>query len=195
MIKYTDRLDKALRVAARAHAKSSKPNRKGSDIPYIIHPFGVMLIAGNVTDDEDVLIACLLHDVLEDVDKAIYGEPEMLADFDERVVAIVKDVSKSATISSWRERSNAYLDHLENKASEEAVIVSTADKIHNLTSILIDYKEVGEELWQRFTTKSVADQLWWYESILEVVTKRSVDKRLQTKLAKLVEKLKLIANS
>ena len=193
MISYTHRLDKAIRIAAWAHEQQLQ-HRKGTDIPYIIHPFGVMLIASNATDDEDVLIACLLHDVLEDVDTSIYDEQTMRADFGDRMVAIVKDVTKDDSVRDWHERSKAYLDHLENKASNEAVIVSASDKIHNLVSILVDYGIEGDNLWNRFSTKSSTDQLWWYESILAVITKRGISAELISQLAGQVEILRLKIN-
>lgn len=145
MINYTLHLDNAMRKAAWAHDQAGQ-YRKGTDIPYIIHPVGTMMIAGNVTDDEDTLIACLLHDVLEDVDSSVYNEADMREDFGDRVVAIVKDVTKDGTKGDWRERAQAYLEHLERSASDEAVIVSAADKTHNLLSILCDYAEVGDDL-------------------------------------------------
>ena len=189
MINYTNRLDIAMRKAASAHEKQ-KHHRKGSDVPYIIHPFGVMVIASNVTNDEDVLIACLMHDILEDVNANIYSESDMRKDFGDRVVAIVKDVTKDETEPNWRKRSEAYLYHLEHNASDEAVIVSAADKIHNLISILIDHSSHGDNLWERFSTKSSADQLWWYESILEVIKKRRAPKVLIDQLASQVDTLR-----
>ena len=189
MINYTNRLDIAMREAASAHEKQNH-HRKGSDVPYIIHPFGVMVIASNVTKDEDVLIACLMHDVLEDVNASIYSESDMRKDFGDRVVAIVKDVTKDETKPDWRKRSEAYLYHLEHKASNEAVIVSAADKIHNLISILIDHSTHGDALWERFSTKSSADQLWWYESILEVIKKRKATKLLIDQLSSQVDTLR-----
>jgi len=193
MINYTHRLDKAIRIAAWAHEQQLQ-HIKGTDIPYISHPFGVMLIASNATDDEDVLIACLLHDVLEDVDTSIYDEQTMRADFGDRMVAMVKDVTKDDSVRDWHERSKAYLDHLENKASNEAVIVSASDKIHNLVSILVDYGIEGDNLWNRFSTKSFTDQLWWYESILAVITKRGISAELISQLAGQVEILRLKIN-
>lgn len=190
MIYYTERLDSALRKTAWAHEKTGQ-HRKGTDIPYIIHPVGVMMIASNITDDEDVLIACLLHDVLEDVDSGIYDENQMRQDFGNRVVQIVKDVSKDDSIPDWHERSRAYLHHLEFEASDEAVVVSTSDKIHNLISILIDYKACGEGLWDRFSTKNSADQLWWYESILAVIEKRKAPEKL---VAQLTEQVNILKN-
>jgi len=191
MINYTTRLDSAIRKAAWAHEQAAQ-HRKGTDIPYIIHPFGVMMIASNVTDDEDVLIACLMHDVLEDVDSAIYSESNMRAEFGDRVVAIVKDVTKDATERNWHASANSYLRHLEHNASDEAVIVSAADKAHNLISILADYDVVGESLWLRFSTKSSADQLWWYESILKVVVKRNGPQVLVDELSGYVDTLKAL---
>ncbi len=191
MITYTARLDAAVRRAAWAHEQAGQ-HRKGTDVPYIIHPVGVMMIASNVTSDEDVLIACLMHDVLEDVDSGIYSEDDMRIEFGERVVTIVKDVTKDDNEADWHKRSQLYLHHLQNKASDEAVIVSAADKAHNLLSILADYETAGDALWQRFSTKSGADQLWWYGSILDVVTSRGAPVGLTKHLAMLTERLRLI---
>lgn len=191
MINYTDRLDSALRKAAWAHEKSGQ-HRKGTDIPYIIHPVGVMIIASNVTDDENILVACLMHDVLEDVRADIYDEDKMREEFGNRVVEIVKNITKDGDKPDWRDRANDYLQHLEYSASDEAVIVSASDKIHNLLSILADYSTYGDELWNRFSTKSSADQLWWYESILGVVTRRKVPEKLIIQLTEQVNSLKNI---
>ena len=189
MINYTNRLDKAIRISAWAHEKQGQ-HRKGSDTPYVVHPFGVMIIASNVTDDEDVLIACLLHDILEDVDSDIYDESTMAEDFGDKVVGIVKDVTKDESEKIWRKRSDAYISHLEHEASDEAVIVCASDKTHNLLSILADFETRGNELWEVFTTKSSSDQLWWYESVLGVITKRGVDQSLIEGLSSLIEDLK-----
>lgn len=189
MIHFSEQLDKALRVAARAHEKQGQ-HRKGSDIPYIIHPMSVMLIAGQATDDEDVLIACLLHDVLEDVDSSIYSEADMLRDFGERVLGIVRGVTKNGDLRSWRDCAEDYLHQLEFVAKDESLIVSAADKLHNLTSNVIDYKDTGEELWQRFTTKSADDQLWWYESVLTVLQRRRAPEQLTQQLEDRISEIK-----
>ncbi len=192
-INYTKRLDSAIRIAAWAH-EQQKQHRKGGDIPFIIHPFSVMLIASSVTNDEDVLIACLFHDILEDVDSKIYNEQKMQNEFGSRVVAIVKDVTNDLELKDWYERNRAYLFHLEHQASDESVIVSASDKIQNLLSVLIDYETHGNELWQLFTTKSSKDQLWWYQAVLDVIRRRNGPKPLIDKLANEVEALKQIIN-
>jgi (p)ppGpp synthase/HD superfamily hydrolase len=193
MIRYTERLDKALRTVAWSNERADE-HRKGTGIPYVIHPVGVMMIASNVTDDEDILIACLFHDEIEDVSENIYDEDKMREEFGNRVVEIVKNVTKNENEPDWRARSNEYLENLEKNASDEAVIVSAADKIHNLMSILMDYFTYGEELWNRFTTKSSADQLWWYESILGVITRRHAPEKLIAQLSEQVDELKTRLN-
>jgi (p)ppGpp synthase/HD superfamily hydrolase len=188
MIKYTERLDRALKKAAWAHEQAGQ-HRKGTEIPYIIHPVGVMMIASNATDDEDILIACLMHDVIEDVDSSIYSKDDMRADFGDRVVSIVLDVTKDSQAKDWYDQSNSYLQHLEHKASEEAIIVSASDKIHNLQSILVDFENCGDDIWQIFNTKNSCDQLWWYKEVLKVVKKRSPDLMLIKDFEKLVSNL------
>jgi len=193
MINYTNRLDSAIRRAAWAHEQQHQ-HRRDTDIPYIIHPFGVLLIASKYTDDEDTLIACLLHDILEDVESSIYNKFDMGLEFGEVVVSIVKDVTKDENISDWRGQSNAYLDNLKVDACSQAIIVCAADKMHNLQSTLIDYAVYGDGIWERFSTKSAADQIWWYESVLAVVSKRSEDQRLCGNFTSQVAKLKQLVD-
>ena len=193
MINYTNRLDSAVRRAAWAH-EQQKQHRKNSDIPYIIHPFGVMLIASNYTEDEEVLIACLLHDVLEDVDNSIYNEFDMSLEFGDVVVSIVKNVTKDKDVKGWRDQSIAYLNNIKNNANNQALIVCAADKMHNLQSTLIDHKACGNNIWQRFYTKSAADQLWWYESVLAIIAKRSDNKKLCADFESQVTKLRMVVN-
>ena len=191
MINFTKRLDKAIRISAWCH-EQAHGHRKGGDIPYIIHPYGVMLIASNVTDNEDTLIACLLHDVLEDVPRSIYDENKMRADFGDNVTKIVMDVTKDSTLNNWYGTSKAYLHHLEFEACDEAIVVSASDKIHNLESTLFDYEDIGDKLWDRFTTKNLSDQIWWYESILGIIRTRQAPTELVQILVKLTAKIKTL---
>ena len=191
MINFTKRLDKAIRISAWCH-EQAHGHRKGGDIPYIIHPYGVMLIASNVTDNEDTLIACLLHDVLEDVPKSIYDKNKMRADFGDNVTKIVMDVTKDSTLNNWYGTSKAYLHHLEFEACDEAIVVSASDKIHNLESTIFDYEDIGDKLWDRFTTKNLSDQIWWYESVYGVLIKRLCSDVLTNKLDHLINSLKTL---
>jgi len=191
MINYTNRLDSAIRRAAWAHEQQHQ-HRRDTDIPYIIHPFGVMIVASGFTGNENTLIACLMHDILEDIDDGIYNESDMRLEFGDKVVSIVKDVTKDKNLKNWHDQSRAYLSHLDLEACDEAIIVSASDKMHNLLSTLVDYEICGDDLWSRFTTKSATDQLWWYESILGVVSRRNNIIALNEKFANQVSELKKI---
>ncbi len=185
----TTRLEKAIRIATIAHQEQ---RRKGSNTPYITHPYSVMCIAASATQDEDILIACLFHDILEDVpDK--YPRERMVMDFGNRVADIVYGVTKDSTLPSWQSRAEAYLEHLKEEASDESVIVSCADKTHNLMSMLTDYAEVGDGLWERF--KAGADrQLWWYEEVLRVIRYRLPDLVIADDLEALITRFKREVN-
>jgi (p)ppGpp synthase/HD superfamily hydrolase len=183
----TPRLSTAINKATWAHRNQT---RKGSGLPYILHPYSVMCIAGQATSDEDILIACLMHDVIEDVPEE-YSVDEIRTDFGDRVLDIILGVTKNDTLPSWQDRADAYLHHLEHEATDESVIVSCADKIHNLMSILADYEEIGEELWGRFNAGKER-QVWWYQAILEVVIRRLPELPLNKQLSDLVAQLKMI---
>lgn len=187
MINYTAKLDKAIRRSAWAHEQAGQ-HRKGTDLPYIIHPFGTMLIASNATQDEKTLIACLLHDILEDINPKIYGESEIESEFGSKILSIVKDVTNNNN-PNWYQKSEAYLNHISTKACDEAIIVCISDKIHNLSSVLYDYELVGDKIWQRFSTKNAKDQVWWYQSVFEVTKKRQAPSILLDQLEALIEKL------
>ncbi len=59
----------------------------------------------------------------------------------------------------------AYLEALPHQ-SRSAILVSNADKLHNLRTIVADYRQVSERLWERFNPES--DQLWYYSALAEV---------------------------
>lgn len=178
------RLLKAINTASVAHRSHT---RKGSGIPYVSHLFGVMYLLSQVTDDEDVLIAGLLHDVLEDVPEH-YSREQMQDDFGARVVGIVLGVTKDNSLSEWQQRADAYISHLRDVAPNEAILVSCADKLHNLKSILDDHSRIGDQLWERFNSGKERQQ-WWYRQIHEVVAQRLPGLPLNEELGKLVQQM------
>jgi (p)ppGpp synthase/HD superfamily hydrolase len=189
-MKFNTRIDRAIKIAGVAHRKQK---RKGSDIPYIIHPFAVMTIASEATDDEDTLIACLLHDTIEDVPEE-YSKEQMRKDFGGNVVKIVEGVTKDDTLKSWKERSDSYLKHLEEQASDESVMVSCADKIHNLMSMVEDYKNIGDKLYERFNSNK-DQQTWFYESVCKIVKKRLPNLKLTKDLEDLIKEYKALTSA
>jgi (p)ppGpp synthase/HD superfamily hydrolase len=172
-MKLTPKIQQAINLASRLHLGQ---NRKGdSELPYISHPFSVAWILSNYTNDEDVIVSGLLHDVLEDVKSYYYDD--LARDFGERVAQIVKGVSEdkdpnveSDDKATWETRKLKYLFGLEND-SDESLLVCCADKIHNLQSMIDAYKEKGEELWTHFNSPK-EKKLWLYQEILKFMKTR-----------------------
>jgi (p)ppGpp synthase/HD superfamily hydrolase len=152
VIAFTPRLHCALDLAARAHEGQV---RKDPDvaIPHIAHVAGVAFILGSHEFDEDVVLAGLLHDVLED-------SPRFARDvegFGERVYRIVRQVSEAAKGAPWRERKVRYAEGLRD-GWPEAKAVSCADKIHNMQSILLSVDR-GHPVWPLLTNPDPVEQV------------------------------------
>jgi GTP pyrophosphokinase len=162
-VKLGPRFRRAFLFAADKHARQT---RKASTIPYISHLMGVASLVLEFGGDEDMAIAALLHDVVEDC-----GGAPMLTEvrrrFGKRVAKIVDGCTDSDTNPKppWRERKETYIRHL-RRADAETRLVSAADKLNNVRSILSDYREVGETIWARFHGGRDGS-LWYYRALLE----------------------------
>ena len=154
---------KALVYACELHAKQI---RKGSGVPYVAHLLGVASIALEYGAKEDEAIAALLHDAIED-QGGVSTKQEIQRRFGETVATIVDGCSDTDQIPKppWRERKQAYIDHIPN-ASASVRLVSAADKLHNARSIVQDYRQVGDTIWERFTG-GASGTLWYYRAIVD----------------------------
>jgi (p)ppGpp synthase/HD superfamily hydrolase len=171
----TDRFDRAILYATHIHGGQV---RKGTSTPYVAHLLAVAATVLEYGGDEDLAIAALLHDSVED-----QGGKARLQDvrnrFGERVARIVEacsdslaDTAKGERKADWQERKEAYLNHL-LKADEDVLRVSLADKVHNARSILRDLRkpEVGEEVWDRFSQPK-KQTLRYYHRLADVFCDR-----------------------
>lgn len=165
MALLTDRFKEALIFATERHHGQ---HRKGMDVPYVSHLLGTCALALEAGADEDQAIAALLHDTLED-GKATYHE--ILELFGERVARIVRECSDSEAEPKppWRQRKEAYIAAL-GSHGDDTLLVSAADKLHNLRTIASDYRQEGEELWRRFNPE--ADPIWYYSELVALYRQR-----------------------
>lgn len=157
-------LDKALHFAIDAHAGTE---RRGKGFPYIVHPMEAVSIVASMSNDQELLAAAALHDVVEDTEVTL-EEIETL--FGARVAAFVKaetDVripGKSGE-NTWRKRKQAALDRLA-AASYEAKMVALGDKLSNMRAIAADYKIQRDDLWKLFhTSGGKPDHEWHYRGL------------------------------
>ena len=155
----------AIAFATRAH---SGDYRKGTRLPYIIHPLHVAKILIESECPEHVVAAGILHDTLEDT-RVTFAEIE--AAFGSEVAGLVGAVSEpNKSDHTWENRKAHTMKHLRT-ASFEALLISLADKLDNIRAIREDRDRIGDEVWKRFR-RPREKQKWYYEALAEVFSTR-----------------------
>ncbi len=169
-------------------------DRKGGDVPYVAHLLGVAAVVLEHGGSEDTAIAALLHDALEDQAHKI-TEGEIRARFGDAVERIVIECSdgtpeeqQDRSHERWYARKKKYIAEIAHK-SDAALVVSMADKLYNIRSMLEDYRAEGGALWRRFTTGREGN-LWYYAAMVEAYEKRVGHTRLWGELARTVAEMK-----
>jgi (p)ppGpp synthase/HD superfamily hydrolase len=162
-------------------------------VPYVSHLLGVAGLVLEAGGDEDLAIAALLHDVAEDCG----GVPmlnQVRRRFGKRVAHIVEGCSDAFTTPKppWRERKEPYIRHLRT-ADADTRLVSAADKLHNARSIVADYRELGEQIWERFQGKRDGT-LWYYRALLDKF-KRKKPNRIVNEFERVVLELEALTAS
>lgn len=131
----------ALEFAAVKHAGQTRLMEHGkSNVPYIVHPYrvgrklqAVLTADPSVYDNiADVVMAGILHDVLEDTDTTLN---DVIHEFGLPVATLVGKVSHARTRMSWHEKNEAYLSQITD-APLGAVLISLCDKLDNMCSII-----------------------------------------------------------
>ena len=165
-------VSEAIAFAVRAH---DGMRRKKSDVPYILHPMEAAVIVGTMTDDQNLIAAAALHDVVEDA--GVTSE-----EIEEKFGARVKELVASETedkradlppTDTWRIRKEESLEVLKNTNDIGVLMVWLGDKLANMRSIYRDWKVEGDAMWQRFNQKNVSEQAWYYRSIVKLTDRLS----------------------
>ncbi len=165
----SDRFAEALLYAGRLHADQ---RRKTNQTPYIAHLLAVTALVMEAGGDEDTTIAALLHDAVED-----QGGMETLEKikqrFGNKVAHFVEECTDAFTHPKppWRERKHAHIERIKN-CSSEALLVILADKVHNARTMLADYDNQGESIWDKFKGGREGT-LWYYQSLLLIFKERT----------------------
>lgn len=140
--------------------------RKGTEIPYIVHPFETAHILTQAGCTHEVIAAGLLHDLLEDADVSL-AEIESL--FGHRVAELVSSCSEDKS-KSWTERKSHTIDYLTHCEDLDILRLSCADKLSNMRSIKADFDKEGDLLWSRFN-QGKRDQQWYYGELIQALSK------------------------
>jgi myo-inositol-1(or 4)-monophosphatase len=165
-------VSEAIAFAVKAH---DGMRRKKSDAPYILHPMEAAVIVGTMTDDQDLIAAAALHDVVEDAGITI---DEIEERFGKRVRELVESETedKRADLppeATWRIRKEESLDVLKNTSDLGVLMVWLGDKLANMRAIYRDFKVEGRAMWQRFNQKDEKEQAWYYLSIVKLTERLS----------------------
>ena len=184
------RFTEAFLYAADKHATQT---RKLTDVPYISHLMAVAALVLEAGGGEDEAIAALLHDVVEDCGGMPVLE-EVRRRFGNRVADIVQGCTDAYTVPkpAWKKRKLDYLDSL-RRAGDDVRLVSAADKLHNVRTILADYRKEGDAVFNRFSGQREGT-LWYYRAVLEVL-REGTPNRLIEELQRVVTELETLTTT
>ncbi len=160
-------VSEAIAFAVKAH---DGMRRKKSDSPYILHPMEAAVIVGTMTDDQNLIAAAALHDVVEDAGVTI---EEIEEKFGKRVRELVESETEDKradrpSTETWRIRKEESLEVLKNTDDIAVLMVWIGDKLANMRAIYRDFKVEGDKLWDKFNQKDISQQAWYYCTIAEL---------------------------
>ena len=198
---YSDRINHALAFAAKHHDRQV---RKGTRLPYLTHPANVAIILMRYGRDEDIVIAGILHDVIEDCVRENYtramleqriGDKFGMTVLDTVLAVTHRTVDDGGTDLSSDERKDDYLERLIG-ASEAARWVCAADKLHNAGTIVADLQRTIEPMtvWGRFNAGRDGT-VRWYRRVYERLCELGFTAAIMEELRRVVESLEELAES
>ena len=143
--------------------------RKLGNTPFILHPLEVAQILSTMTDDQDVITAGILHDVVEDTDGTL---EEIEKRFGARVAFLVSSESENeyageSRSESWKRRKEESLKVLKNTDDQGVRMLWLADKLANIRSLVRYDSEQGEKLWESFHQQDPEMHHWYYQTVAE----------------------------
>jgi (p)ppGpp synthase/HD superfamily hydrolase len=177
---HTPQIKKAIQFAARKHHGQMRVEVE--PLPYITHLFSAALLVAQDGASDEVVIATLLHDTLEDTATT---RAEIVEAFGEEVAELVESVTEMKEVGgkklSWKESKSGYLRRLEH-SGDGAVLIAIADKIDNIESKLEGFEKEGENLLARWG-QPAEEYVWYHGEALHIAQARLPDHPLTKRLA------------
>jgi len=147
---YTKKIQEAIKLAIETHEINQKQKRKGKDVPYVVHPLTVGLILASAGAKEDVIVAGILHDTIEDSLEEKKVTYEIIKEgFGVAIADLVLSVTEQDKTKSWEDRKREAIEHVK-AFSQESLLLKSADVLSNTTEMLEDYKQNGEAVFKNF---------------------------------------------
>ena len=165
-------VSEAIAFAVKAH---DGMRRKRGNLPYILHPMEAAVIVGTMTEDQDLIAAAALHDVVEDTEVKI---EEIEEKFGKRIKELVASETEDkrenlSPSESWHIRKEESLEVLKNTDDIAVLMVWIGDKLANMRSFYREWKVEGDAMWENFNQKDINEQAWYYTSIAKYTERLS----------------------
>ena len=191
---YIGKIQKAVKFAIKTHEVYQKQTRKGKGVSYIPHPLAVGLILSRAIAEEDLIIAGILHDTIEDSIEEKKVTFKMIEErFGQKVADLVMSVSEKNKDLPWVERKKTALEHIK-EFSQDSLFLKSADVISNTSEILDDYKKEGDKIFERFNSPEPKKEnsLKNYIKVMETILDHWSENPLKEDLIFLIKELNLI---
>ena len=174
----TTRTTDAIEFALQAHQGQIRKDGR----PYIIHPLSVGMILQGAGYSEDVVIAGILHDIIEDTE---FTKADIEQKFGASVANMVASVTEDFSIEDWNTRMDTYIETIKN-SSDEVKAISLADRLDNRRHLLLGIEQ-DPDFWNKFKPKpeQIIEKT---EKILEITS--NINNEIIEELKEIVAKLK-----
>lgn len=165
---YTYKIEQAIRAATILHQGNTRKGRAA--YPTVSHVFAVACIVADYTEDEDIIAAALLHDILESTD---YTPSELRMDFGDRIANIVEVLTRpphTTDEDSAQEARSQFL-HTLRTAPDDIILIATADLIHNMRSVVEEYEGNTKDYLRDFGG-ATTPRTTYYVALYELLNSR-----------------------
>ena len=165
-------VSEAIAFAVMAH---DGMRRKNSNAPYVLHPMEAAVIVSTMSDDQNLIAAAALHDVVEDAGVSIVEIEER---FGRRVRELVESETENKREElppeqTWRIRKEESLEKLKNADDIAVLMLWIGDKLSNIRAVYRDFAVEGDKVWEKFHQSDIKVQAWYYRSILKYTERLS----------------------
>ena len=158
--------------------------RRNENIDKSFHPMVIYSMLREFTTMEDVLIAALLHDAINDTE---YGYEELEEKFGSLVADMVSELSEDMSIAKWFERKKYYIKRLKANYDVNVINIMLADKLHNLISNYDNFLKYGDKLWKN-TGGTKDENRYMYREIYNIGKKAKANNKLLRRYNELLVK-------
>ena len=192
---YSDRVNHALAFAAKHHDQMV---RRGTRLPYATHAANIAIILTRYGQDEDTVVAGVLHNVVADYLSDGFSAEKLEERIGEKFGTTVLQALLSVTERRYDsdgvdlsrdERRDDLIARLA-AAGDAGRWVCAADKLHNCGTLLADLRrsEFRETVWMR-QPSGQENTLKWYRLVYERLRETGFDAPIMSELGAIIAEL------